>query len=159
MTPSSPAGNGPATTDLPTTFPRRQHVDSMLKYFCEQPSEVGIRVANLLDAWAGLHHIEPEAMRKVDWANPRFIVLKLNKYHSPGGGLATFDFDDLTRLVFLAHDLCVRIMLMPCNQQLMDLVFFPRNSRDAGMSARHPTLEEAVRDWRDRNPLTEGAPH
>lgn len=123
-----------------------------LKYWCKgEPSECGKRVARLLAEWVGgAHHLPQEAMKKVDWQNQRYVVVKADSSLT-GGGLSTFDFTDLTRLVFLAHDHCIRVDIRPLNPQLLALTLHPRNSRDGGMTARHPTLEKAVADWQGRS--------
>ena len=58
--------------------------------------------------------------------------------------LATFDSSRLTKLVFLAHDLCVRVELIPCNFQRLRIHISERK-RGGGMSEGHPTLEEHYR--------------
>ena len=123
-----------------------------LKYWLKgdkQASECGIRVAELLDRWQGLHHMENDQMAKVDWSNPNWQELKLNSAYSCGS-MATYDFSALTTLVFLAHDLCIRVDVHPCNPRFLRLMFHPRQ-RDGSMSHRHPTLTEAVSKWRDLN--------
>lgn len=120
-------------------------VENHLKYWTDkQPSAAGVRVAELLDAWDGLHHFEEAAMRKVDWAHPFFVKLTLRT------DLATVDFPMLTRLVFLAHDHCIRVSVRPCNGSHLTLLFHPRK-REGAYSERHPTLEHAVADWRRTN--------
>lgn len=129
----------------------RDQVKSHLRYWTKAPpSEVGIRVAQLLDAWDGLHHFEESLMKKVQWSNPLFIEMRLS-HHTSVGQLSTFDFDNLTRLVFLAHDHCIRVDINPCNGSYFTLQFHPRHVREGSMSQRHPTLEEAVEGWRSRH--------
>lgn len=123
-----------------------------LKYWCkEQPSEAGLRVAVLLDEWHGLHHFDERSLRKVDWTNPHYIMLVLD-HHTSAGQLATFDFSGLTNLVFLAHDHCIRVDIAPCNMTRFKILFHPRQ-RDGGMSQRHPTIENALAEWRKRHPV------
>jgi hypothetical protein len=131
-----------------------QQIRNELKYYTKdaEPSAVGIRIATLLEQWGGLHHFEDTMFKKTDWTNPRYISLKLNSRMSTGQ-LSTFDFDALTRLVFLAHDYCIRIQLSPCNGSHFALMFHPRHKREGCMSERHPTIEQAVADWRERNPI------
>lgn len=137
-----------------TTATEQSHAESHLKYWSKTPpSDAGIRVAALLDAWGGLHHFDSNAMKKVDWSNDRFIEIKLSKFESVGQ-LSTFDFDQLTSLVFLAHDRCIRVSISPCNGTHMRLIFNPRAGRDGDHSIRHPTLEHAVDQWRTRHSET-----
>lgn len=70
------------------------------------------------------------------------------------GTFATWDNSHLTRAVFLAHDRCVRLSLGPAGRNT-EIRVFTRRGRDGGMSARHPTLETAVREWRRYNPPAE----
>jgi hypothetical protein len=129
----------------------RDDLEKYLGYYTKaQPSESGLRVAALLEEWLGLHHIVESALKRVDWMNPRYQIIKLCKHQSPGG-LSSFDFDALTQLVFMAHDHCIRVQLGPCNPQHMELVFHPRRSREGGTSRRHPTLEQAVAQWREHH--------
>src|SRR3954462_15611397 len=114
-----------------------------LKYWTKaKPSEVGIRVAERLDAWDGLHHFDEAAMKKVEWSNPLFIELKLST-RTTIGQLSTWDFDMLTRLVFLAHDHCIRVAIRPVNGFTFGIQFHPRKSHAGSIFERHPTIEEA----------------
>jgi hypothetical protein len=125
--------------------------ENHLKYWTKtQPSDVGLRVAALLDEWQGLHHFDSRAMKKVDWSNPLYILLTLDHGMS-SGQLATYDFSGLTALVFLAHDHCIRLDVQPCNGTHVKLVFHPRQ-RSGSMPQRHPGLEDAVTEWRKRHP-------
>ena len=137
-----------AVTEIPAVDPI---VKSHLQYWTkEQPSTIGIRVAKLLDEYAGLHHFEPSLMKKVRWENTHYIEMRLD-HHSTTGQLSTFDFDNLTQLVFLAHDHCIRIDIRPCNGSHFTLLFHPRE-REGGMSRRHPTIEQAIAAWRKGHP-------
>jgi len=130
------------------TEEQRQHVLGHLKYYGNEPaSEAGIRVGHLLHCWDGLHHFDPAEMKKAAWSNPIFVRLKLK-----GRTLSSFDFDNLTALVFLAHDQCIRVEITHA-PGAMEIYFHPRNARDGGMCKRHPTLEQAVEAWRRRFPL------
>jgi len=122
-----------------------------LRYWTkEEPSDVGLRVAALLEEWQGLHHFEERAMKKVKWSNRLYIEMTLSHATSVGQ-LSTYDFNGLTRLVFLAHDHAIRVDVLPCNGTHFKLLFHPRG-RDGGMPRRHPTIEEAVAEWRKRHP-------
>lgn len=122
-------------------------VKNHLQYWTDKPpSQVGIQVAELLSTWHGLHHFDSREMERVEWSNPRFIQVRW------AGSLSTFDFNELTRLVFLAHDRCIRVEIKPGSNRFLTLLFHPRKSRDGGMTERHPNLEQAVELWRVRNP-------
>jgi len=67
--------------------------------------------------------------------------------------LATFDFDALTRLVFMAHDRCVRVEVKGSNPGYTK-IFLHKRVREGDMMRRHPTLEAAVEKWREKHPVT-----
>jgi hypothetical protein len=126
----------------------REEIIKHLSYYTKAMiSECGIRVATLLEEWQGLHHIPEEAIKKCEWDNDRYIVVRASKYDI-ASQLSTFDFDMLTQLVFLAHDHCIRVDISPLNPQFLNLTFFPRQERTGGMSQRHPTVESALDRWR-----------
>lgn len=60
---------------------------------------------------------------------------------------ATFDFPELTRLVFLAHDRCLRVEVTPARNGKLKIAIW-RREREGAQSRRHPTLEKAVEAWR-----------
>lgn len=110
-----------------------------------QMSELGKDVADLLGEWLyGIYHRHPEVMR-VDWENPHWIEITLF------GSLSTFDFSDLTSLVFLAHDYCLRVEIEPRSNKYYRLMFH-RRSRDGDIYKRHPTIEGALLEWRKYHP-------
>lgn len=60
---------------------------------------------------------------------------------------ATWDFDQLTKLVFLAHEERIRVSLQPIAPKYLRVMFFPRLA-DGSMATRHPNLDEAIADFR-----------
>lgn len=108
----------------------------------EHISPLGEDVARLLnDLYVGIYHIHPEVTR-VDWAEKHHIEIILR------GCWATYDFDNLTRLVFLAHDYGLRVQLDARAPGYVRLMFH-RRTRDGGYSERHPSIEAALADWRE----------
>lgn len=69
------------------------------------------------------------------------------------GPLSTFDFDDLTRLVFLAHDKCVRVELNQSGPGMIKICIWQREGRTGSMFERHPTIEAALENWRTKHPI------
>lgn len=70
--------------------------------------------------------------------------------------LATFDADTLTRIVFAAHDWCVRIEFANGGPRRVKLRVHPRHARDGSMHERHPTLQAAVDTWRRHHNIEDG---
>ena len=62
--------------------------------------------------------------------------------------LATYDSSALTRLVFAAHDRCCRVSIVHCNPQRLMIQVHPRKRDGDGQSNRHPTIEEALSEFR-----------
>lgn len=63
-------------------------------------------------------------------------------------GFSTWDFDQLTRLVIAAHDECVRVEVSPSNPKHIKITLWPRHGRNGSLSERHPTIEDAIADFR-----------
>lgn len=79
-------------------------VEGALRVKC---SPLGREVADVLgQAFLGIYHVSREAKR-VDWSDTRIIEFRY------GRSLATYDADELTRLVVLCHECdnprCVRL--------------------------------------------------
>jgi len=66
------------------------------------------------------------------------------------GSIATFDFDSMTRLVFMAHDRCIRVGVEHGGPRALRICIWQR-VREGSMSQRHPTLEQAIEVWRKYN--------
>lgn len=62
------------------------------------------------------------------------------------GDLATFDYDTLTSLVLLAHELCFRVSVMPHSVRVMKIAVFKRQ-REGSFSQRHPTIQQAIENF------------
>jgi hypothetical protein len=93
------------------------------------------------DLMHGEHHAPDTIYR---WGRGIKVSVYANK-------LATFDFNDLTRLVFLAHDRCIRVELMSSSPGRIGLALHKRHCRDGSTYDRHPTLAQAVGDFRRAN--------
>jgi hypothetical protein len=59
------------------------------------------------------------------------------------GDMATFDGDMLTRLVVLAHDMAVRVEVVPSGPMRVGILLHPRQ-REGRMHERHPDLATAL---------------
>lgn len=65
------------------------------------------------------------------------------------GDLATFDFSELTRLVLMAHEMCIRVSVEAVSKNVMRISIWQR-VREGGMSERHPTIETAIEQYTNR---------
>lgn len=66
--------------------------------------------------------------------------------------LATFDYDELTRLVFIAHDFGVRASVKASGPRHLRISITPRlRGFEPDIALVHPTLEEAVDKFRARD--------
>lgn len=105
-------------------------------------SPLGEAVGDLLgDVFYGIYHLPTSNLRKVDWTNKYWIEFSL-MWHD----LATVDFDDLTRLVVLAHDRMLRVSIKAAAPRNLCLVFHQRKVREGGYWERCPTIETHVRE-------------
>ena len=64
--------------------------------------------------------------------------------HTSLSGWATWDYDNLTRLVVMAHDRMIRVDLLHSGSRMYGFALWKRHTRDGDMSKRHPTIEDAV---------------
>lgn len=65
------------------------------------------------------------------------------------GSLATFDFDDLTRLVLLAHACCIRVQVESSGPNKLRIAIWKRE-REGSTFERHPTIEQAIESYRGK---------
>ncbi|MHC4748413.1 MAG: hypothetical protein ACYTFW_00930 [Planctomycetota bacterium] len=91
------------------------------------------------ELYGGKHHIPSGGLHKFGhgWS--------VNHY----GDLPTFDFDTLTRLVFLCHDWCVRGAIQQSGPGMVKICIWQRSHREGSMFERHPTIEDALKIWRE----------
>jgi hypothetical protein len=61
--------------------------------------------------------------------------------------MATFDFHQLTRLVFLCHEARIRADISPKGFRHIEITLSER-SHEGAMNWRHPDLNEAIFDFR-----------
>lgn len=107
-----------------------------------QMSPLGISVADMLgEVFLGIYHIERSVFR-TDWTNPNFIEITIS------GSMSTFDFDVLTRLVFLAHHCSIRVEVQPASPRYLRLIFHFRKRFGRGWE-RHPSLDDAVAAFKE----------
>jgi hypothetical protein len=66
-------------------------------------------------------------------------------------GMGTFDFSDMTRFVFLCHEARIRGHVAPLARQYLEISLHERGAA-GGMASRHPSLDEAIAEWRTSFP-------
>lgn len=96
---------------------------------------------NQLECWMficwcfrGAHHIPSDPK---EFGRGISVTVYLNT-------LATFDFDQLTRIVVAAHDAMVRVELGNGGPNRIKLIMHKRWRRDGAMHKRYPTIEQAT---------------
>lgn len=104
-------------------------------------------MAFFAELYYGEHHV-PNNLKKF---GPGWRISHL-------GELATFDYDELTRLVFLAHDRCVRVGISRSGPNHVQIAIWKRTGREGRFDERHPTIEQALASWRERHPISEVQP-
>lgn len=113
-------------------------------------SDLGKDVADLLgELFGGIYHLDSKALKRVNWSEQLWIEFTLGHKE-----LSTCDFDELTRLVFLAHHTAIRVSIEASTHKHLKLLFH-RRERTGGYSKRHPYLEEAVKRFKDNVSLPE----
>ncbi len=115
-------------------------------------SPFGRVVADFLgELFAGIYHMDVQALRRADWTHQDFIVVNIG-YQS----MATFDDDKLTRLVFLAHHLAIRVSIKSEKRRIRSIsLTFSQRERTGDLYFRHPTLDQAVADFKKHVSLPE----
>lgn len=86
----------------------------------------------------GLHHIDAH---RIKWQGSSCVYNAMD-------GISTFDYDELTRLVYFAHEACIRVAICASGPRMIKLRISPRYSRDGGINERHPTIEQAIKTMR-----------
>jgi len=106
----------------------------------KDPTEAQLRCLRVAGIWLdGLHHM-PDTVRM---CTAHGIELVFHR----GKTFSTFDFNDLTRLVFVAHDQCVRAEIGARGMHTA-VMLHARDTRKGPMHARHPMIEQALAEWR-----------
>lgn len=82
---------------------------------------------------------------RMKWGNDRHTPFVVNAY---GRGFASWDSSYLTRLVIGAHDEMIRVEISPRSFRYLAIDMWPRRAREGSMFERHPTIEEAVKQYR-----------
>ena len=63
------------------------------------------------------------------------------------GDMATYDFNQLTRLVLMAHDKCIRVGIEAIRNGIIKITIWQR-VREGSMYERHPTIDDAIKAFK-----------
>lgn len=91
----------------------------------------------LCDLFYGAHHI----IGKIQPSGERGIIINSTNCRNRFG---SYDYDNLTRAVVMAHDRMIRFAIEPSGPNMLRLVLHKRHKRDGDMTEKHPSLEDAV---------------
>lgn len=69
------------------------------------------------------------------------------EYNTRYISLDTFDGNQLTIAVFMAHDRYIRFGVCPSGPGMLKLTLFPRQP-EGGICTRHPSLSQAITEYR-----------
>jgi len=103
-------------------------------------------VMDILGMTFGGIYNAPICWEAIQWQYGRGIAVPVRDI-----GLATWDFQQLTRLVFLCHEARIRCEIRTHSFRHMLLCFWPRED-SGGVGRRHPNLDEAVAAFREYLP-------
>ena len=109
-------------------------------------SDFGRDVAQIVGiVWRGIYHLQQSSFlhERTNWADDQYIEMVILDE-----GLATFDGARLTGLFILCHDRCVRLEINSASSRYIRLKFQRRHGRSGEIWARHPTMEDAIKNWR-----------
>ena len=116
-------------------------IETSLKCKC---SPLGRNVADLLgDVFKGIYHLSHKALQQVQWGDEYVVEFT---YH---GDLETVDFNLLTILVVLAHDMMIRVSIRGVGPGYMRMMFHQRTNRTGSMGERYPTIEDHIKQIRE----------
>ena len=88
----------------------------------------------LADLYRGFHHLQG----KVKPAGPSGI-----EFNTANHSMATYDFDQLTRAVILAHERCIRFEITSSGPRMLRFYLHQRK-RSGRAYERHPTIHQVL---------------
>jgi hypothetical protein len=126
---------------------KKQRSDNR-KGYAAAPDELNAfqrQVMTILGVVGGGIYNAPIAWDAIVWMGGRGMIVPWRN------DLSTFDFQNLTALVFLCHMARIRCCVSPHGPGMLGLMFHPREA-EGGMSQRHPDLDEAYAAYNARFP-------
>lgn len=103
-------------------------------------SPLGVTVAEALGfVYRGLYHLPESSLLRAEWWNEQRIEVSVSD-----DDLATWDWNLLTVLVVVSHDLGLRLAIHNGGPRRLKLYFTQRTTRDGDIAKRMPTIDEQV---------------
>jgi hypothetical protein len=116
-------------------------------------SELGVRVAIILHFWQGIHNINHKAKKKADWTGQFIIDIQYGFR-----GLASFDSEDLMRLMVISGLAMARVEISPFGKRKLMISFSLRKTREGNWQEMLPhPLEQVKRIIKNGHSLRKGA--
>lgn len=94
------------------------------------------------EIYGGEHHI-PSEIKQKQHSDGYYILTR--------GDLSSFDFNRLTRILFLCHDKCYRVEMKALGMKVA-IFLHKRYKRKGSVMECHPTIEDALAKWRETHP-------
>lgn len=104
----------------------------------ESLSDFQKKVVDILGIVGGGIYNAPINHNKINWNYSGGVTVVWN-----GRDLATFDFDELSKLVFLCHAARIRCSICGCGPRMIRMSFWQRTPA-GDIAQRHPNIAEAV---------------
>jgi len=104
-------------------------------------SPLGVKAADFLgELYRGIYHLNRTSLQKANWDCPHHVRMVLY------GDMSTYDFNDLTTMVVLSHDMMLRVNLRGIAPGYMEMLIHERTTRDmdAFQSERLPELDDHI---------------
>ncbi len=106
----------------------------------DEMSPLGVTVAEVLGfVWRGIYHLDHGALMRAEWWDEGCIKVAVDS-----GTLSTWDFNYLTALVVVCHDLGLRLSVNTHGPRMLALMFHQRTARTGSGMERMPTIEEHI---------------
>lgn len=94
--------------------------------------------------FGGIHHLDWKQRQKFRYTD------EINTDYVLYGNMATWDSNQLTTLVVLAHELAVRVRIAPHSFKYLKITFWER-TREGQNHNRHPSMDEVLKYWRSKD--------
>lgn len=138
------------TSDSGVAYDLSDNDKHEIAYFCKHYKKQEGPISSLAEKalvvisrlYGGLHNMPWEHKEKFDYYDNQHVSIIWF------GGMATFDSDKLTTLVFLAHELALRIEVSPRAFRYLKISFWERKGRTGSLFDRHPSIDEVISFWR-----------